>query len=281
MDIFKRFITFGYPLIGVSITTWILSTSDKYIIRIFRTAAEVGIYSISYSLVTAGFGLVNSSLMLGIYPIILKTWKEQGKKSTEELMEKILRYYIIITFPALLGISVLAKPALNVLSSPDYIGGYVIIPWLALGMVFQGLTEYIIKVWELQENTKIIFKLMLVAGVINIVGNFALVPKYGFNAAALTTTVSYLIYLVFAIYLSKKFFSWKFSLKSILRIGLASIIMALILKGFISIINRSTIYLISGIVFGAVIYFIALYVTGEIKEEVNSIRIAVKSRREA
>lgn len=278
-NILRRFIVFGYPLIGVSITTWVLSTSDEYLIRIFRNAAEVGVYSISYKLVAAGFGLVNTSLMLGIYPIILKTWKEQGKKGTEKLMEKILGYYLIITLPTFVGLTVLAKPILKVLSSPGYIKGYTIMPWLALGMVFQGFTEYIVKVWELQENTKIIFKLMIIAGLINIIGNLIFIPIYGFRAAALTTAVSYLVYLLLVIYLSGKFFTWKFRIGSVFRTALAGSIMALVLRMFINIINRSTVYLILGIILGAIVYLVALCATGEIEEEISGVRMVLKNRR--
>lgn len=278
-QLFRRFFSYGSPLIGVSITTWILSASDKYVIKIYRTSAEVGIYSISYSLVAAGFTLVNTSLMLGLYPIILKTWKEHGKKGTEELMGKILRYYLIMTIPAFIGLSVLALPALSVLSSPDYISGYTVIPWVALGLLFQGLTEYITKVWELQENTKTIFYLMIAAAIVNILLNIVMVPYYGFYAAAITTAASYLLYLILALCLSHKIFTWKISLKSMGRIAIASFMMAGVLQVFLQWIHRSTLHLILGILFGVVVYFIALILVGELKDEIVQIQGVLKRRR--
>ncbi|SHI69379.1 Membrane protein involved in the export of O-antigen and teichoic acid [Geosporobacter subterraneus DSM 17957] len=278
-QLLRRFFSYGSPLIGVSITTWILSASDKYVIKIYRTSAEVGIYSISYSLVAAGFTLVNTSLMLGLYPIILKTWKEHGKKGTEELMGKILRYYLIMTIPAFVGLSVLALPALTVLSSPDYISGYTVIPWVALGLLFQGLTEYVTKVWELQENTKTIFYLMIVAAIVNILLNIVMVPYYGFYAAAITTAASYLIYLILALGLSHKIFAWKISLKSMGRIAIASFMMAGVLQVFLQWIHRSTLHLILGILFGVVVYFIALILVGELKDEIVQIQGVLKRRR--
>ena len=278
-QLLRRFFAYGSPLIGVSVTTWILSASDKYVIKIYRTSAEVGIYSISYSLVAAGFTLVNTSLMLGLYPIILKTWKEHGKKGTEELMGKILRYYLIMTIPAFIGLSVLALPALTVLASKDYISGYTVIPWVALGLLFQGLTEYVTKVWELQENTKTIFYLMIVAATVNILLNIVMVPHYGFYAAAITTTASYLLYLVLALGLSHKIFTWKVSFKSMGRIAVASLIMAAVLRVFLQLIHRSTLYLILGIVFGVMVYFTALIIVGELKDEIIQIQRVLKRRR--
>lgn len=278
-QLLKRFFKYGSPLIGVSVTTWVLSASDKYMIKIFQTSREVGVYSISYSLVAAGFTLVNTSLMLGLYPIILKTWKEHGKESTEELMGKVLRYYLIMTIPAFIGLSVLARPALSVLASSEYISGYKAIPWVAAGLLFQGLTEYVTKVWELQENTKTIFNLMIAAAMLNILLNLILVPRYGFYAAAITTTISYCFYLLMAIGLSYKIFTWKISIKSIVRITAASGAMAGVLRRFNAIFSQNTLSFILGISLGIVVYFVALSLTGEIKEEMLQVREVLRRRR--
>ncbi len=268
----QRFFTFGYPLMGVSIATWVLSASDKYIIKIFRDSAEVGVYAVSYSLVAAGFTLLNASLMLGTYPIILKTWREQGREETEELMGKIVRYYLLISVPACVGLSLLSRPVLTVLSTPEYIAGAFIIPWIAAGLVFQGLTEYATKVWELQEKTTILFFIMVAAAAVNIILNIILVPLFGFFAAAVTTVVSYIFYLGFALLLSRKIFSWKLELISLIRIGLAAATMALIFNRFAIIIVSDEIKLLLGIPLGAVIYFAVLLISGELKEEKKQIK---------
>lgn len=278
-QLLRRFFAYGSPLMGVSVTTWILSASDKYIIKIYRTSAEVGIYSISYSLVAAGFTLVNTSLMLGLYPIILKTWKEHGKKGTEELMGKILRYYLMMTIPAFVGLSVLARPALTVLASKEYISGYTVIPWVALGLLFQGLTEYVTKIWELQEKTKTIFYLMIAAATVNILLNIIMVPYYGFYAAAITTAASYLLYLILALGLSYKIFTWRISFRSIGRIAVAALMMAGALQTSLALIHRSTIHLILGIIFGVIVYFLALIIVGELKDEMIQVQQVLKRRR--
>ena len=273
---FYRFFSYGSPLIGVSIATWVLSASDKYIIKIFRTSAEVGIYSISYSLVASGFTLLNASLMLGMYPVILQNWIEEDQESTEELIGKIIRYYLLIAMPACAGLSLLARPVLQVLSSPEYISGFVVVPWVAAGLVFLGLTEYVTKIWELQKSTAVIFYLMIAASVFNIILNFLLVPHYGFQAAAITTAVSYLLYLLLAYVFSRKKFTWRIDKISLLRIGLATGIMSLIIIIFVDIMVIDELKLVLGIPLGSIVYFSALFFTGEINDEINQLKQYVK-----
>ncbi len=267
-----KFFSYGSPLMGVSIATWVLSASDKYIIKIFRTSVEVGIYSISYTLVAAGFTLLNASLMLGMYPVILETWRKEGRESTEELMGKIVRYYLLIAVPACTGLSLLARPVLQALSSPEYLPGFVVIPWVAAGLVFLGLTEYVTKIWELHKNTAFILYLMIAASLINIALNFFLVPLYGFPAAAVTTAVSYLFYLSSAYVFSRKMFTWRIDIKSLLRIGLAACIMSLIIIIFVDIMVIDELRLILAILLGIAVYFTTLLLTGEISGEVNQLK---------
>lgn len=277
-SILRRFFHYGYPLMGVSIATWVLSASDKYIIKLFRDSAEVGIYAIGYSLVAVAFTLLNTSLMLGMYPVLLKTWQEQGKEATEEMMGRLLRYYLLIAVPAWAGLTLLAQPILTVLAAPEYLSGHVIISWVALGLVFQGLTEYVTKVWELQENTKIILVLMALVAVVNVVLNLILVPSYGFLAAAITTAVSYLLYLLLAAIFSRRLFKWRISLRSLARIAIATLIMTLIFKGFASIIVSNGLQLVLGVPFGALVYFAALALLGEISAELAQIKALIKRR---
>lgn len=275
---FRRFFRYGYPLMGVSVSTWILSASDKYLIKLYHTAGEVGVYAISYSLVSVSFALLNTSLMLGMYPIILRTWNQYGRKSTEELMSKILRYYLMIAIPAWAGLSVLAEPLLHVLTAEAYVGGAVVISWVALGLVGQGLTEYITKIWELQENTKMIFYLMMAAAVFNIILNIIFVPQYGFYAAAITTVLSYVLYLALAIFFSYRDFRWKISISSLVKISIATLIMTLIIKKFISIIDGDIITLVVSIIIGLISYGLALLVTGEVTAEAKEAKALIKKK---
>ena len=56
--IIKEALSFGLPLILSGISAWILSFSDRYLLKYFLGNAQVGVYSASYDLVNGGLGLI-------------------------------------------------------------------------------------------------------------------------------------------------------------------------------------------------------------------------------
>jgi len=93
--IITRMIKYGIPLSLNFIFHWILSVSDRYLIGIFTTNKEVGLYSISYNISNSTINLLLGLLMMAAYPIIIKAWNEYDKEYVEEIMNRILKYYLL------------------------------------------------------------------------------------------------------------------------------------------------------------------------------------------
>jgi len=277
IGILSDFMKYGFPLLGLSFTAWMLSASDKYIIKIFGTSSEVGIYSISYSVASSIFNLIITMMMLGAFPLIIKTWNTQGKKETEKVVAEILRYYLIITVPAFFGVLSLSREIIQVLGGQEYMEGYYILPIVSLGMFFIGISQYTNKIWELRKNTNIILYLNAIAAILNVALNIIFVPKFGYIAAAFTTTLSYAVYLAISLLKSKRIFEIKLRIRTIINIVLSSITMAIVVKLMVGNNKSALISLILGIGIGGVCFFCMLYLLGEIKEEVKLIKELLRS----
>ena len=271
LDTAKTFMRFGFPLLGLALTSSVLSFGDRYIIRIYRGAAETGLYGAGYSVVSSAFEVFLQAFMIGLYPIILKTWNEQGKEATEELVQKAFRWYMILMVPAGLGITAVAGTLMN-LFSPEYYEAKSVIPWVAAGMVILGITQYTNKIWELMEKPAMILRLNIAAAIINVILNLIFIPRYGYVAGGITTMVSYLLYLIFSILASRNLFKWGIGIISLSRIMVSGLIMLGILLKFNSLLPLSLLSLIVLIIVGGVVYFGVLYLLGEMKEEVQYIK---------
>ena len=90
-----------------------------------------------------------------------------------------------------------------------------------------GLSQYLHKIWELNEDTKFIMTLNLIAAIINLVLNFIFVPKFGFIAAGFSTFISYFIYCIVAYYMSKNFINIEVFNIDTVKIVLSGLIMLL------------------------------------------------------
>lgn len=277
-ETFEKFARYGTPLIGNLIATTVLNNSDRYIISYFKGDSAVGKYHTSYSVVSAAFTMIQTAIMRGSYPSILRAHSEGNTNLTQQLISQAVRNYLLISLPAVVGIGTLAEPLANLLFEAQYVSGYVVMFWVALGMMFLGLTEYSNKHWELSANTKIIFRNSLIGGIVNVGLNIALMDSVGYVMAAYSTFIGFLVYFLFSKIESRKHIRWKIPVKTYASIIGSAILMGAGILLLTHLLPPSKIMLLVYVAAGVIIYFACLSLTGEIKEEKAQITKFVRSK---
>lgn len=275
-DVLNKFLIYGIPIIGLTFSTSILYNSDRYIIKFFKDTASVGIYYANYSLMSSVFSMISNAIMKGSYPSILNAWNSGNKNKTVELISQAVRHLLIISIPAIFGISVLAESLAKLVLEPSYVEGYVVMKWVAIGMTFLGLTEYSNKYWELEVNTKIIFKYSLISGAINIILNIILIPIFGYKVAAVTTAVGFFVYFLLSFWGSRNYFRWTLKKSCYFKIILSATVMAVAIKIILNLFELSFGIIAMLVILGILIYIFCLYITGEIKQEITILKNLIR-----
>ncbi len=286
--------SYGMPLMGNMITTSVLNKSDIYIISGLLGFGMAGIYQTNYSLVATAFTLLSASVMRGSYPTILRTWSEGKKELTERLIGEAVRFYLLLSVPAVLGVASVSDVVAKALFDAKYFEGNTIMFWVALGMMFLGLTEYSIKHWELNADTMAIFKRSLIGGIVNVALNLVFIRVFGsYYVAAVTTFIGFFVYFLLARFGTRKFMKWHVPLLSYVRIigsGLVMFAALVVLKNHgLSFDNMNSLFaalhggaamsekfvnlvrVLLLVAIGALLYGILLLTSGEIKSEVKAI----------
>lgn len=269
---------YGIPLMGNLIATSILNKSDIYIITGFKGEAEAGIYQTNYSIIASAFTLLSAAVMRGSYPTILRTWVEDKKELAAHLVSEAVRMFLLISVPAVVGVLCVSKTAATVLFESQYVEGHTVMFWVALGMMLLGLTEYTIKPWELNAKTKSIFYRSLIGGIVNIVLNVIFVPLLGYYAAAVNTFIGFLVYFILAKIGTRGQMKWSVKPVVVARILISSFLMAvsiILIKMFMGDTKLSLCLMLA---IGILVYAVALYVSGEVKNEVKAILNVIKRR---
>ncbi len=278
--IFYKFLKYSLPLIGVNITMGILNVSDRFVIKPILGSAEVGIYSANYQIASAVFSMIQLAIMRGVYPMIIKTWKQNERSHTEDLMGQAVRYYLLVSLPAVVGLSILSGPVARILSPKYYEGRYIII-LVSVGLFFWGLTDYSNKAWELTSNTKPVLRNSLMCAIFNISFNIAFVPVFGYFAAGVSTALCYMLYLAISLKGSSKILKWKISAISCSRITASSLLMGLVLYFCTRYVSHSLISLIWMIPSGALVYAVCLALSRELGAEIQQIKHLLKFKSAA
>lgn len=266
-EILHELKAYGTPLMGNMLTTSVLNKSDIYIVTFFLGASAAGIYQTNYSLVATAFTMLSSAVMRGSYPTVLRVWSEGKKELSTKLISNAARLYLLLAIPAVVGVGMLSDVIAKSLYAPEYFTGHDIMVWVALGMMFLGLTEYNIKPWELNAKSKCIFRRSLIGGVVNVALNLLLVPFVGYKVAAFTTFIGFLVYFVLARYGTRKYDQWSLPIVVYVRIIASALGMAIVLFGLKQILPFNVVCLALMVIIGIIVYGVLLILFGELKEE--------------
>ncbi len=265
---------YGFPVMIIGLASWILSLSDRYILEIFRGSQEVGIYSASYGIVGQSIGVILSLFLLAQGPLVFGIWEKQGEAATGQFVNRLTRYYLMIALPAAVGISVLAKPVIGVLTPADYHPGYIIISLVAFGLFLAGIINSFGIGLACHKRTGLMMYCVLGSALLNIALNLIFIPRYGYFAAAVTTLVSYTVNLAVITIISRRFFVWPFPFKSLAKIAAASAVMGAVAY-FIgnSLTSSILVNLIVGIIVSVIVYALILFFLRELqKEEIQELK---------
>ena len=268
-------IKYSFPLVLGSVAAWILSLSDRYILGIFRSVQEVGIYSISYIIAQNSILFITSLFALAFNPLSVIIWEREGEKVSKEFVAKSTRYFLILCIPAVVGVSVLREPLLKMLSAPNYFAGAKVIPLVVLGVFFFGLTQRFGAGLSLYKKTHFYMCSFILAALLNLGLNFLFIPKYGYMAAAITTLISYAFLLLLTVVFSRQFFIWEFSFKSLAKISCAAAIMGIGIYFSGCMLTLSALpSLILKVPLGITIYLLMLFLLREIRpDEIQALQV--------
>ena len=235
----KEQLAFALPTIPSNVSSWVVDSSDKYVIGILIGSVAVGCYSPGYAL--GSILLMFLSPFAVLLPAVLPEHYEKGDiREVDKYLSYSMKYYLLLTVPAAVGMSVLSKPLLYIITTPEIaLGGYMVTPFVCLGAIFMGMYGITNNILILEKNTMILGKLWIVVAISNIVLNLLLVPYLNILGAAIATLICYILAFAVTAIASKKTMRLPFNMKELLKIVVAASIMgiAVYLMHPIGIIN--------------------------------------------
>lgn len=193
---------FGYslPLIPYSLNAVILNQIDRVMINSYEGASSVGMYSFAYNIAML-MTLFVSSLNQAWIP---KYFEYMNKKEYEAHDRDVYRLNKIV----ILGggcLMLLGREIGVVLADKKFHAALGIIPIVVLGYVFEGIFTIYGRNIGYSRKTGYATLIAFISGLLNIVLNVILIPRYGYMVAAWTTLASY-AFMAFAAYLVSKYF---------------------------------------------------------------------------
>ena len=246
--------------------------------RLRKAAHDVGrdvfaVYNYNNSIASGIFTMLSVGIMRGVYPAVLRAWREGGLKETQPLLDQGTRLYLLIAAPAVAGLSAVGLPLSRVLFdvSKGYDAGAPVIGLTALAMLFMGLTEYANKADELEQSTVHVLQNSAIAAVIKVVSSVILLKTLGFTGGALGSVVAVASYFIITCVRVRSRFLFRVAPVSLVRIIVSALLCGAAAFACTLLPVGNLIRLGAAVVVGAGVYAVCIIVSGEGREEVQAV----------
>ncbi len=269
----RDYLAFGLPTVPGNLSSWVVNSSDRYVIGILLGTVFVGYYSPGYMLGYIMYMFV-APLRIILPALLSKYYDENKMAETKMVLKYSLKYFLLLAIPSSFGLSLLSEPLLKILSTPEIArDGYLVTPFVAVGTVFFGASVVVNHIIILEKKTAITGSVYTLAAILNLGLNLVLIPYIGIIGAAIATLVAYLFIFVVGMYYSFKYLRFGIDLYFILKSIFASIAMSLVILiwnpgglsnvmiaiGVCAIVYVATLLLLKGLTRDEIVFFKRLF----------------------
>ena len=184
-----QMLAIAVPLLPNFLIYWIFNSCDKVMITNMIGIGAAGIYSVGSKLGHAS-QLIYTAFAGGWQFFAFSTMKEENQVESNS---RIFEYLGIISFIAAAFVCTWSYPIYRFLFTEDYLGGYIVAPYLFLAPLLQMLFQVACNQFLIVKKTWPNMFILSVGAVVNIIMNYILIPILGIEGAAVATLKGYIV----------------------------------------------------------------------------------------
>lgn len=198
----KKLLDFGLPLIFGGLAFWGLTATDKILLKELSSYEQLGLYSVAVSFAAAA--TIFQSIFSTVWAPTVYKWAAAGEGLDK--IHKVNRYVLLAVIVLFSFAGLLSWVATLILPSNYAAVQWILIPCLGYPLLYT-LSETTVVGLGITRRSGFAMLAAIIAFVINLLGNWWLIPSLGATGAAISTCVSFWFFFVlrteFAIYLWK------------------------------------------------------------------------------
>ncbi|MCQ9618253.1 oligosaccharide flippase family protein [Paenalcaligenes niemegkensis] len=198
----KSMLRFGLPLIMGGVAFWGLTTMDKIFLRSMVSFEELGIYSVSASFAAAA--AILQSVFSTVWAPMVYKWANNGHGL--EQVQQVSRYILALVVLAFV-LAGLFSWCITPFLPPDYAAvRWIVVSCMGAPLLYT-LSETTVIGIGISRRSSFSMLAAVLAFMVNLAGNWLLIPTYGAAGAAASTCFSFWVFFLlrteFSIYVWK------------------------------------------------------------------------------
>ena len=214
-SLFKKMLQYGMPMLVISLMFMITEVADKILLKYMLPSdvdadAQLGIYAACYKLAI----IMMLFVQMFRYAAEPFFFAEAKKKDAKETYSKVMSLFVGFTWSIFLMVT-LYIDVFKYFIGEAFWPGLQIVPIVLSAKLFLGVF-YNLSVWyKLTNKTLYGAVVATVGGLLTILLNVLLIPKYGYVGSAWANFVSYLVIMLVSYYWGKKHYKISYNLRII------------------------------------------------------------------
>lgn len=262
---FKNLLSYSLPLVFFSLTFSAFGWVDIVLLGIFRGAEEVGFYDAAMPI--ALLMLIFKDIFTYLFfPLVTKEYAKKNYLIVKQLSKQITKWVFILSVPFFVLLLVFPEFFIRILFGSEYLVAANALRLISIGVFFTTTLEVARDLLSIKGKSKTILIDVLVALLLNIGLNLALIPSYGINGAALATSISIVFLQSLYLYQSRKYMSVNPLQTKIIKILLTGLILGVILLFMKINLGGSLISDIILMIFFTLLYLLVTLKNGSLDE---------------
>ena len=260
---YKKLMNYAWQIVLFFLAYELFISIDLYLVKgILRNDYLAGIYNGALTVGRIPY-YVFYALTVVLLPAISKSTSENNHTKTSQIIGNSLRLMLILLAPAIILMAYFSQPIIKIFYSARYLAAAEPMAVLVYGVGFLTIFYVMSFVMNGAGKTKIPMIISIIGLTLNSVLNYFFIQRFGLMGSAWATTISSFLAMLLMVYFLYREFRVVISIKSLLRVIIASGGLYLASTLFP---NENYYFIIWSIVLLA-FYFIFLCILGEIKKD--------------
>lgn len=225
----RPLVRFGIAVLPAGYAMWGLNWLDRIFLVKYTSLSAIGVYSLAYSI-----GLL--AVQTGLNPIwtmfpnaSAALWNQGDKEGLQRLFDWCAGTTLLLVMPAVAASAVLSGGLIHLIAPGSFAAGGPVVPLVLAGYGAAMIAAYYESLFWLIQRPMLSTAAVIVAFLVNLGLNFALIPPFGYIGAAVATGIAFSAQLAFSMSLATRMRLVQTRWRVPLRAAVATLAMTVVL----------------------------------------------------
>lgn len=199
---FKEIIYLSFPMMLSSSFALLMGWTDILMLSYFKTPKDIGIYSSALKLASITL-IVLASVNSISSPKFAEFFSKKDFNGLKDIVQKSTKIMFMTSAPILLIFILFPKSILGIFG-PEFVSGYLVLIMFCIARFVNSVSGSVGHLMQMTNNQRTYQYVIITAFIINLILNVLLIPEFGINGAALSSSIAMVFWNVTLVIIIKR-----------------------------------------------------------------------------